>query len=70
MKITNTTKVYLYTALLFVFTFLLTSKLMKAYKTNEYDYLKIGINVVVEIVLVYLIIKYANIENNKNDKTP
>jgi len=67
MKITNTTKVYLYTAFLFVFTFLLTSKLMKAYKTNEYDYLKIGINVIVEIVLIYLIVKYANIENNKKD---
>lgn len=67
MKITNTTKVYLYTALLFVFTFLLTSKLMKAYKTNEYDYLKIGINVIVEIVLIYLIVKYANIENSKKE---
>lgn len=67
MKITNTTKVYIYTALLFVFTFLLTSKLMKAYNTNEYDYLKIGINVIVEIVLIYLIVKYANIENSKKE---
>jgi len=67
MKITNTTKVYLYTALLFVFTFLLTSKLMKAYKTHEYDYFKIGINVIVEIVLIYLIVKYANIENSKKE---
>lgn len=40
---------------------------MKAYTTNEYDYFKIGINVIVEIALVYLIIKYANIENNKKE---
>lgn len=65
MKISNTTKVYIYAALLFVFTFLLTSKLMKAFTKNEYDYLKIGINSIVVILLVYLIIKYANIENNK-----
>jgi len=65
MKISNTTKVYIYAALLFVFTFLLTSKLLKAFKTNEYDYLKLGINSIVVILLVYLIIKYANIENNK-----
>ena len=63
----NTTKVYIYTGLLFVFTFLLTSKLMKAYKTNEFDYFKIGINVIVEIALVYLIVKYATIENNKKE---
>ncbi|MES2748389.1 MAG: hypothetical protein V4648_08410 [Bacteroidota bacterium] len=67
MKITNTTKVYIYTGLLFVFTFLLASKLIKAYNTNEFDYLKIGINSVAVISLVYLIIKYANIENNKNE---
>jgi len=67
MKISNTSKVYIYTGLLFVFTFLLTKNLMKAFRTNEYDYLKIGINAIVEIVLVYLIIKYANIENSKKE---
>ena len=67
MKINNTTKVYIYVGLLFVFTFLLTSKLMKAYNTNEYDYFKIGINVIVEIILIYLIIKYANLENSKKE---
>ena len=67
MKISNTTKVYIYTGLLFVFTFLLTKNLMKAFRTNEYDYLKIGINAIVEILLVYLIIKYANIENSKKE---
>ncbi len=67
MKITNTTKVYIYTGFLFVFTFMLTRNLMKAFTTNEYDYFKIGINVIVEIVLVYLIIKYASIENNKKE---
>ena len=63
----NTTKVYIYTGLLFVFTFLLASKLIKAYNTNNFDYLKIGINGVAVIALVYLIIKYANIENNKKE---
>lgn len=67
MKISNTTKVYIYAALLFVFTFLLTSKLMKAFAKNEYDYFKIGINSIVVILLVYLIIKYANIENSKKE---
>ena len=67
MKLSNTTKVYIYAGLLFIFTFLLTSKLLKGYQKNEYDYLKLGINIVVEIVLVYLIIKYATIENNKKE---
>ena len=67
MKITNTTKVYSYTGLLFVFTFLLASRLIKAYHTNDFDYLKIGINSVAVIVLVYLIIKCANLENNKKE---
>ena len=67
MKLSNTTKVYIYAALLFVFTFLLTSKLLKAYRTNDYDYFKIGINSVVVIFLVYLITKYANLENNKKE---
>ena len=67
MKITNTTKVYIYVGLLFAFTFLLTSKLIKAFNTNNFDYFKIGINGVVVILLVYLIIKYANLENNKEE---
>ena len=63
----NTTKVYIYTGLLFVFTFLLASKLIKAYNSNDFDYLKIAINTVAVISLVYLIIKYANLENNKKE---
>lgn len=64
---TNTTKVYIYTGLLFVFSYLLTSNLIKSFNKNDFNYLKIGVNVVVVISLVYLIIKYANIENNKKE---
>jgi hypothetical protein len=64
---TNTTKVYVFTGLLFVFSYLLTSNLIKSFNKNDFNYVKIGVNVVAVIALVYLIIKYANLENNKKE---
>lgn len=47
MNFTNNQKLYFNVALLFVFTYLLTSKLLHGYKTNDFNYIRIGINVLV-----------------------
>ncbi len=67
MKLTNTHFTYFYTALLFVFSFVLTKELFKAYNTNKYDYLQLGIYTVLVITSVFQILKYANLVNNKKE---
>jgi hypothetical protein len=68
MKFTNKTKVYIYTFVLFVFTFTFVSTLMKNYKSNDYDYLRLGISFILIVSSIINIIKLASIENNTNDK--
>ncbi len=68
MKLKKETIVYIYTAVIFVLAYLLTSRLMKNAKTQEFEYLKLGINIV---LLVYVIIKMVKLSteiNNKIDK--
>lgn len=65
MKITNTTKIYLNVALLFVFTFLFANRLFTSIKTNDYNYLRLILNVIVIAITIYQIIKLSKIENNK-----
>lgn len=65
MKLTNTTKIYLNVALLFVFTFLFAKRLFTSIHTNDYNYLKLTLNIMVLAITIFQIIKLSKIENNK-----
>ncbi len=67
MKLNNKTTLYLYIAVLFLMTFLLTSRLIKSIKTNEFDYFKLALNIGLLIYLVIKTIKLGKIENDKTD---
>lgn len=66
MKLNNKTILYIYVVLLFVLTFLLTSRVIKSIKTHEFDYLKIAINIG---LIVYIAIKTVKLGKIENDKT-
>ena len=67
MKLNNKTIVYIYVALMFVLTFLLTSRVIKSIKTHEFDYFKLALNVGLLIYLVIKIVKLGKIENDKTE---
>lgn len=43
MNFSNNQKLYFNVALLFLFTYLLASKLITGFKTNDFNYIRIGI---------------------------
>lgn len=65
MKFTNQTKIYLNVALLFLLTFLFAYRLITSIKTNDYNYLRLAINLAVIALTIYQIVKLSKIENNK-----
>jgi hypothetical protein len=65
MKLNNTTLIYVYAVVLFVLTYLLAARLITSFKTNEFDYLRIGVNVVLLIYIVIKVVKLGKIENKK-----
>jgi hypothetical protein len=67
MKLNNKTTLYLYVAVMFVLTFLLTSRVIRSIKTNEFDYVKLALNTGLLIYLIIKIIKLGKIENDKTE---
>jgi hypothetical protein len=65
MKLTNQNKIYIFTGLLFGFTFLSAMLIFSGLKTNEYNFLAIATNLLFAIGLILQIIKLSKIENNK-----
>ena len=65
MKISNQTKIYILTGLLFGFTFMSAMLIFSGLKTNEYNFLAIATNLLLAISLILQIIKLSKIENNK-----
>ncbi len=65
MKINNKTLLYIYVVFLFVLTFLLSSRVFKAIKTQEFDYLKIAINSLILIYVAFQVVRLGKIENDK-----
>jgi len=58
---------YIYVAVLFILTYLLASRLIKGIKTQEFDFLKIGVNALLLIYVIVQVVRLGNIENNKNE---
>ncbi len=61
MNFTNKHKLYFNVFLLFVFTYLLASKIMNGFKTQDFNYFRIGLNTLLIIFTVRNITKY-NVE--------
>lgn len=64
MKLKNETILYIYVAVLFVLAFLLTGRLMKNFKSGEFEYLKLAVNV---LLLAYVLIKVVRLGKSIND---
>lgn len=67
MKINNKLVFYIYVAVLFILTYLLASRLIKGIKTQEFDFLKIGVNALLLIYVIVQVVRLGNIENNKKE---
>lgn len=65
MKLTNPIKIYILTALLFVFTFLSTKFVISELKSTPSNPFIGGFSIVMVIALIITIIKLNKIENNK-----
>jgi hypothetical protein len=68
MKLNNKTIIYIYIAVLFILTFLFTRNLMKGFKSQEFDYLKLSVNLVLLVYIIVKVVKLGKIENNTNDQ--
>jgi|GEM_PF-1283698 len=66
MKLDNKTIVYIYIGVLFILTYLFASRLITSLKTQEFDYLRLSVNLG---LLIYIIIKVVKLGKIENDKT-
>lgn len=68
MKLTNKTIIYIYVAALFILTFLFTRNLMKGFRKQEFDYLKLAVNLVLLVYIIVKVVKLGKIENNNQNE--
>lgn len=64
MNFTPKQLLYFYVVLLFLFTFLLVTRIITAIKSNEFDYFRLGLNAAMVILSIINIIKYNKISDN------
>ncbi len=64
MKFTSKQLLYFYVVLLFLFTFLLVTRVITAIKTNEFDYFRLGLNAAMVVLSIINIIKYNKLNDN------
>lgn len=67
MKLSNTTIIYIYVAALFGLTYLFASKLISSLRTQEFDWLRLSVNLVLIIYIIIKVIKLGKIENDKTE---
>jgi hypothetical protein len=67
MKLNNTTILYIYVGVLFILTYLFASRLITSFKTQEFDYLRLSVNLGLLIYIIIKVVKLGKIENNKTD---
>ncbi len=65
MKTSNQTKIYIFTALLFVSTFLTAVYIIRGFKNNHFNYIWIAASLLMSISFIIQIVKLSKIENNK-----
>ncbi len=69
MKLDNKTILYIYVGVLFILTYLFASRLITSLRTQEFDYLRLSVNLGLLIYIIIKVVKLGKIENNKTDKS-
>lgn len=67
MKLNNRTLIYIYVGVLFVLTYLFASKVILGLKTQEFDWLRLSVNLGLIIYIVIKVVKLGKIENDKTE---
>lgn len=67
MKLDNKTLIYVYAGVLFILTFLFVQRLITSFKTQEFDYLRLAVNLVLLIYIIIKVVKLGKVENNKKE---
>ncbi|HLP64605.1 hypothetical protein [Flavobacterium sp.] len=67
MKLNNRTLIYIYVGVLFVLTYLFASKVILGLKTQEFDWLRLLVNLGLIIYIVIKVVKLGKIENDKTE---
>lgn len=67
MKLDNKTLIYVYAGVLFILTFLFVQRLITSFKTQEFDYLRLSVNLGLLVYIIIKVVKLGKIENNKTD---
>ena len=68
MKLDNKTILYIYVGVLFILTYLFASRFIASLKTQEFDYLRLSVNLGLLIYIIIKVVKLGKIENDKTDK--
>jgi len=67
MKLNNRTLIYIYVGVLFVLTYLFASKLILGLRTQEFDWLRLLVNLGLILYIVIKVLKLGKIENDKQE---
>ena len=67
MKLDNKTLIYVYAGVLFILTFLFVQRLITSFKTQEFDYLRLSVNLGLLVYIIIKVVKLGKIENDKTD---
>ncbi len=68
MKLNNKTILYIYIGVLFILTYLFASRLITSFKIQEFDYLRLSVNLVLLIYIIIKVVKLGKLENDKTDE--
>jgi hypothetical protein len=67
MKLDNKTLIYVYAGVLFILTFLFVQRLITSFKTQEFDYLRLSVNLGLLLYIIIKVVKLGKVENNNKE---
>jgi hypothetical protein len=67
MKLDNKTLIYVYAGVLFILTFLFVQRLITSFKTQEFDYLRLSVNLGLLIYIIIKVVKLGKVENDNKE---
>lgn len=67
MKLDNKKIIYIYIIAIFILTYLLASRLITSLRTQEFDYLRLALNIGLLVYIIIKVVKLAKIENDKTE---
>ena len=67
MKLDNKTLIYVYAGVLFILTFLFVQRLITSFKTQEFDYLRLSVNLGLVVYIIIKVVKLGKVENNNKE---